>query len=102
MADTLSTLTLAIRQPASSGAEPFTYNVLGDDRLLHSQLGLTAAQSAEVREFSRRFGALFERRGRPRLPGETTLALGNALFDWWLKPVWDALHPLLPSAGQVL
>ena len=79
-----------------SGASPgFAWHVRLDGEVVASNLSLTAAQSKEVRELSRRYGQLFEQRPLPKLATDAQAAIGADLFKLWLEPAWSGLSAKL-------
>jgi hypothetical protein len=97
-----SIITLAIRETGLPAQRVFLFHVLVDGEVVASNQSLSPDDSQKVRDFSRRYSALFEPPYVPRIAADNLKALGAGLFDLWLASAWDKVAAKVPSGARRL
>jgi hypothetical protein len=97
-----STITLAIRETGSPAQRVFLFQVLVDGEAVASNQSLSPAESQAVRDFSRRYSALFEPPHVPHIAADNLKVLGAELFNLWLAKAWDKVAAKVPSGARRL
>jgi tetratricopeptide (TPR) repeat protein len=93
-----SIITLSISQALDLAGRTFQYYVMQDETLLVNSQSLSAEESKEVREISRRYAALFEHGRRPQMKVEEQTSTGKRLFNLWLASSWKKVK--IPSGAR--
>ena len=97
-----STITLCIRETGNVAQRQLIFNALVDGELIAANQGLAPAQSAAVRELSRRYNELFEQRRLPDIADAQIKSIGAELFNLWLAPVWPNIAAKIRAGASRL
>mgnify|MGYP001574389407 CR=1 FL=1 len=96
-----SLITLSIRE-AEAPPRAFLYHLRVDAEVVAANQQLSPEDSQAVRDFSRRFSALFEQRFTPQIAADNLNALGSRLFNLWLAPAWEKVTDKVPPGAHRL